>query len=101
MTSNTIYKFKGKVWVWQGEGAWHFVSLPKDKSTGIRKLYHGLTGGFGSLPVKVTIGKTTWKTSIFPESKAGQYMLPLKKDVRKAENFSEGDVITYKIQVLI
>lgn len=101
MPSSTLFTFKGKVWVWPGEGAWYMVNLPKDKSNGIRKLFQGLTGGFGSLPVKATIGLTTWRTSIFPESKNGAYMLPLKKLVRKNEKIHEGDMITFSLQIMV
>ncbi len=51
---------------------------------------HGdLTGGWGSIPVQVTSGETTWTTSIF-WTKEGSYILPLKQSVRKAEHIKEG-----------
>jgi hypothetical protein len=78
------FTFKAKIWLWQGKGAWHFISLPTKLSKQI-KGFQGPRRGFGSVRVKVTIGKTTWKTSIFP-SKEGHYILPLKADVRKKEN---------------
>lgn len=98
MSTKTIYTFKSRVWQLR---SWYMVSLPKDKSDGLKKLYRGLTGGFGSLPVQATIGKTSWKTSMFPEDRSGPFMLPLKKAVRSAEQFTRGDTITYTIEVLV
>jgi hypothetical protein len=64
-----VYTCKVKVWLYQGQAVWHFVSLPKTTAKKIKTLYAGMSGGFGSLPVVVTIGKTIWKTSIFPDTK--------------------------------
>lgn len=95
------YKIQTKVWLYPGQAAWHFVTLPKDESGQIKELFGGLKKGFGSLPVKVTIGETTWKTSIFPDKKAGAYLLPLKADVRKREKIMEGDALVLDIEVLL
>jgi hypothetical protein len=39
--------------------------------------------------VTVTVGGSTWQTSVFP-TKTGTYVLPVKKPVRTAENLTEG-----------
>lgn len=95
------YNIQAKVWLYPGQAAWHFVTLPKDESEQIKELFGGLKKGFGSLPVKVTIGETAWKTSIFPDKKAGGYLLPLKADVRKREKIVEGHVLDLDIEVLL
>jgi hypothetical protein len=64
-------------------------------------MYKGLTKGWGSLPVEVTIGKTTWKTSIFPDSKSGTFILPIKAVVRKKEEVYEGDARTIVFSVAL
>ena len=69
-----------KVWLYQGMAGWHFVNLPRKKSKEIKNLFGGMAGGWGSLPVIVTIGKTSWKTSIFPDKKTATYLLPLKQE---------------------
>ena len=80
---NPRFTFKSEIWLWDGKGAWHFITVPKDVSEQIKGFQADMPRkGFGSVPVKVTIGKTSWKTSIFPEKK-GTYLLPIKKDVRK------------------
>jgi len=96
------YGVQGKVWLYPGEsGNWHFFTIPKKESSELNALYKGLTKGWGSLPVEVTIGKTTWKTSIFPDRKSGTYLLPLKAAVRKKEELFEGDIctVTFVIQI--
>ena len=95
------YEFSVKVWLWTGDTPWHFVSLPKPDSEEIKTLFGEMKRGWGSLPVQVTIGKTSWKTSIFPDKKSGQYLLPLKAQARKAENISAGGTISLTIEVKV
>lgn len=96
MTKRVTYKQKAKVWLYPGEtAAWHFVSLDKKLSQKLRKEYRAFTRGFGSLPVEVTTGETTWKTSIFYDSKAETYMLPLKAEVRRKEGIRDGEHLTF------
>ena len=102
MKHPTIFKFSAKVWIYPGmKGAWHFVSIPKKESAGIKKIFGALAGGWGSLPVNVTIGKTSWKTSIFPDKKSASYILPLKSNVRKKEKIYEGDVTRCVIAIRV
>ena len=83
------------------KAAWHVVLLPKGLSQDLKKFFEGATAGFGSLPVEVTIGKTTWKTSIFPESRDGAFLLLLKAEVRKKENIKAGDTVSFALKILI
>jgi hypothetical protein len=94
-----MYKLKAKVWLYEGMAGWHFITVPKLQSKKIQKAFEGLTRGWGSLPVLVTIGKTTWKTSIFPDKKAGAFLLPLKSEVRKKEGIRAGDTISFNLEV--
>lgn len=50
--------------------------------------------------VQVRIGKTTWETSIFPDSRSGVYILPLKAKVRRAEGIRAGDTIAFTLDLL-
>ena len=56
--------------------------------------------GFGSIRVEVTLGGSTWRTSIFPDSKAGCYVLPVKKAVRTAEGVEIGDRVDVMVETL-
>lgn len=93
------FKIKEKVWLYPGATPWHFVSVPKKEAGVIKKKFGGNARGFGSLPVLVTIGKTKWKTSIFPEKKTGEYLLPLKAEVRKKEGIMSGDSISFLLEI--
>jgi hypothetical protein len=78
-----IYEVKERVWLFGGKASWYFVTLSKEVATDIDYFFTQNKRGFGSLPVLVTVGGTTWKTSIFPDKKSCSYLLPLKADVRK------------------
>lgn len=84
------FSFTGEVWEHEGPAAWHFVSLPEAIADEIEATYGHRAAGFGSLRVEVTIGKTRWSTSVFPDRKRGTYVLPLKKEVRAAEHLVAG-----------
>jgi Domain of unknown function (DUF1905) len=77
-----------------------FVSLPADASEEIRDLAGGPRRGFGSLRVRVTVGGSTWTTSIFPDSASGRYVLPTKRRVREAEALDAGDRATVTIELI-
>jgi len=76
------FTFTSELWMYQGKGAWFFVTLPTSESEKIKFFNQGRRG-WGSVRAMVTIGKTKWQTSIFPDSKAGAYLLPIKADIRK------------------
>ena len=94
-----MYSLRGKVWVYPGMDGWHFVSVSKKVSLEIRNYFGGRGRGFGSIPVTVTVGSTSWKTSIFPDKKTATYLLPLKKEVRKKEGIEEGKMLLYQLVV--
>ncbi|MBI5421570.1 DUF1905 domain-containing protein [Candidatus Peregrinibacteria bacterium] len=85
-----------KVWLWSGKASWHFVTIPAELSARIKGFDDPRRKGFRHMPVIVTIGSTTWRTSIFPEKK-GTYLLPLKAEVRKKEGIAENDQIRITI----
>ena len=94
------YTFQAQVWLHPGEsGAWHFLSVPEDITKEINFYFSEAKHGWGSLPVKATIGKTNWKTSIFPDKKTGTYLLPLKSEVRKKENILEGSTVSLRLEL--
>ncbi len=95
------FQFKAEVWLYPGEAAWHFVSLPKNISKQIKKEFGDMARGWGSLPVNVKIGTTKWKTSIFPDSKSNTYILPLKLEARKLEDIKSGDNVNISITLIM
>jgi hypothetical protein len=93
------FTFRTKLWRYQGAAAWHFVTLPKDVSAQIRALSQGLRNAFGSLRVIATIGKTAWRTSVFTDTKAGAFLLPVKAEVRRKEKLSADDAIDVCVEI--
>jgi hypothetical protein len=49
------------------------------------------------IPVTVQIGKTTWKTSLFPKDE--QYLVPIRMSVQKAEEIGVGDRVSIKLDI--
>lgn len=90
---------RATVWQWRGKGAWYFVTLPKSEADQIKAATLGRRRGWGSVPVVVTIGKTVFKTSIFPEKKSGSFLLPLKAEVRKKEEIADKDTISFNLSI--
>ena len=94
------YEFDGEVWEHDGAAAWHFLSLPEDLADEIDEVHGHLAAGFGSLRVDVAIGSTRWSTSIFPDTKRGTYVLPVKAAVRKAEGLTAGTTATVELVIV-
>ncbi len=92
-------RFTARLWRWDGPAAWYFVSLPPDVSDDIADMVEGRTGGFGSVRVDVAVGSSQWSTSLFPDSREGTYLLPVKKAVRLAEDLDEGDDVAVALTV--
>ena len=99
MTARNTYKIKSEVWLYPGMVGWHFMSVPKKQSEDIKKRFGAKAKGWGSLPVAVKIGKTSWTTSIFPDKKSGTYLLPLKAQVRKKEGIRQGDMVNFGLVI--
>jgi hypothetical protein len=97
-----IVVFDAELWMWDARRAdrWTFVSLPDGASEEIRDLAGGSHRGFGSLRVRVTVGASTWATSIFPGSGGGSYVLPIKQAVRTAEALDVGDTATVTVELV-
>lgn len=89
------FEFDGAIWMWRGPAPWYFVTVPDDYSRDIKAISGSVTYGWGVIPVSVQIGKTTFKTSLFP--KEDRYLVPVKASVRKAEKIDEGDTVTARL----
>ncbi|MEO0499123.1 MAG: DUF1905 domain-containing protein, partial [Pseudomonadota bacterium] len=86
---------------WQGDGAaWYFLTLPETAAAEIRIATSGLRRGFGSVRVGVDVGRSRWRTSVFPDRQRNSYLLPLKVAVRKAERIVEGDMVDVRLSLL-
>jgi hypothetical protein len=94
-SSSSNFSLKAEVWLYPAPVAWHFVTIPPNVSTEIKAHFGKQRVGWGSVPVTITLGKTTWKTSIFPDKKLHAYLLPIKAEARKKEGVKAGDMITF------
>ena len=100
----TAYDFEAPLWLWQARqatepGSWVFVSLPFEVSDEIEA--QAVPGkGFGSVRVEVTIGSSTWRTSLFPSAEEKTYVLPVKKSVRTAEGLDEGSEAAVRLSLV-
>jgi Domain of unknown function (DUF1905) len=90
-------QFSGDIWHWRGPAPFFFVTVPEEESAQLHEVAGAVSYGWGMLPVRARIGGTEWRTSLWP--KDGQYVLPLKVAVRRAEQLDEGDVVTAQLIV--
>ncbi|MCC5953211.1 MAG: DUF1905 domain-containing protein [Acidimicrobiia bacterium] len=97
---DATFGFSAELWEWTGKAAWFFVTLPVDDAEDIREMVPERRG-FGSVRVEVEVGSSRWKTSIFPDSSTGSYVLPVKKPIRDAERIDEGDIVNVTLRLLL
>ncbi|PPD15651.1 MAG: hypothetical protein CTY25_04885 [Methylobacterium sp.] len=92
-----LVRFTAPLWLWQGKGAWHFITLPEDESQVIRLAVP--RKGWGSVRVTATIGESRWQTSIFPDTRRNAYLLPVKAAIRKAEALAVGAAVDVSLSL--
>lgn len=92
-------EFSGEIWFWRGPAPWYFVTVPQNDSHAIKAIANLVTYGWGVIPANITIGDTQWKTSLFPKDEL--YLVPIRADIRKAENLAEGDLVTIRLQITL
>jgi hypothetical protein len=90
-------EFKGEIIYWRGPAPFLFVAVPDEPSRDIKAISPMVTYGWGVIPVHARIGKTEWKTSLFP--KDGHYLVPIRVSVQKSENLDVGDSVDIQIEV--
>jgi hypothetical protein len=90
-------EFPGELWYWKGPAPWYFVTVPEEECLVLADASTVVSYGWGVIPVTARIGRTRWKTSLFP--KDGRYLVPVKAAVRSAEGLNEGDVVAVRLGV--
>jgi len=109
---NNRFKIAAEVWIYGDDltgstnaaamrGSWYFVTVPKKTSEIINNRFGSYKRGWGSLPVEVIVGKTKWRTSIFPDRKIEAYLLPIKASVRKQEKIDNKDRLELELKILV
>jgi len=94
---STPLTFSGPLWFWRGPAPWYFVTVPAEYCGPLKAASGLVTYGWGMIPVRVRVGETEWKTSLFPKDEL--YVLPVRASVRKAEGIGEGDLVTVGMDV--
>lgn len=51
--------------------------------------------------VEVSVGGTTWRTSVFPSAGRANYVLPMKAAVRRPEELLDGDPVRVTLQLVV
>jgi hypothetical protein len=92
-----VIEFEGEIIYWRGPAPFLFVAVPEEQSGDLKAISAWVTYGWGVIPVKVRIGKTEWKTSLFP--KQGRYLVPIRVSVQKSENLGVGDQVVIRLEV--
>jgi hypothetical protein len=97
----TAFEFEAEQWQWDARRETVLlVSLPPDVSEEIAERAMALPrAGFGAIRVAVTVGETSWRTSIFPAA-PDRYVLPVKKAVRTAEDLELGDSVAVRLELV-
>ena len=95
----TGYRFHAVLWLIPEQAGWHFLTLPADLAADIRDEAAPYRRGFGSVKVTATVAGTSWDTSIFPDSKSGSYLLPVKRSIRVAAGLREGDSVEVELDI--
>ncbi len=98
MSAHT-FRFSAKLQKFQEAGGWQFLVVPKSLAMQLRERYRPNHGGWGSLRVRATVGKTSWLTSIFWLKRGGYYLF-IKKQVREAEALRLGKLIKATVTLI-
>ena len=83
--------------LWKGPAPWHFITVPEPECAELEATSAFVSYGWGMIPVTAHIGRSDWATSLFP--KDGQYIVPVKAAVRKAERIEIGAVVTVRLAI--
>ena len=90
-----VLEFSGEIIHWRGPSPFHFVTVPEEQSAAIEAVSSSVTYGWGAIPVQARIGRTDFRTSLFPRGEL--YLVPVKNAVRTAEGLELGDHVTVRL----
>ena len=97
---DATFDFTAELWLWDArdDASWVFATVPAEVGEEIADMAPPRRG-FGSVKVTVRVGGSEWRTSVFPDSTLGCYVLPVKKAVRRAEGLDVGDSAAFELDV--
>lgn len=89
------WTIRGKVKKFDAAAPWYYIPV-RDGHEATKPP----RGRWGSVPIKATVGDSTWNTSLFPMGKWGknEYFIAINAKVRKKEEIKLGDVVSVKVK---
>jgi Domain of unknown function (DUF1905) len=91
------FEIAGTVIEWRGPAPFYYLPTPIEVTEEIELYKRELTYGWGVIPAKVTIGKTTVTTSLIPRD--GSFYIPLKDAIRRPNQITVGDQVTLVLEL--
>jgi hypothetical protein len=91
------FEITGTVIEWRGPAPFYYLPTPIEVTEEIELYKRELTYGWGVIPAKVTIGKTTVTTSLIPRD--GSFYIPLKDAIRRPNQITVGDQVTLVLEL--
>ncbi len=91
------FEITGTVIEWRGPAPFYYLPTPIEVTEEIELYKRELTYGWGVIPAKVTIGKTTVTTSLIPRD--GSFYIPLKDAIRMPNQITVGDQVTLVLEL--
>jgi len=82
---------------WRGPAPFIYARIPEPVGAEIAAVKRIASYGWGVIPVRATIFRVTFETSLFPRD--GTYLLPLKVAVRKRIGVTVGDEVVVEMEV--
>ncbi len=95
---DVTFAFEAELYLWKEDASWVFVDVPIEVGEEIHDMPLPKKG-FGSVKVEVTVGSSTWSTSVFPSKESGSFVLPVKKEIRKKQQIDVGDNAQFELTV--
>ena len=99
MTGERSWEFDSTLFRWEASKALMILASVPEQASDEIDAYSPMKGGFGSVRVRVTIGGSSWLTSVFPDTTRGCYIVPIKKSVRVAEGVDLGEVAHIRLEL--
>ena len=87
------YQTKGNVEIFPQKGGWVYIRVPVMIT---KDLLHRADRGL--IPIKATVGKSSWNTSLLPMG-AGTHFIALNAKIRDKEGIEVGNKITISFEL--
>lgn len=87
-----LFTHTGKLNIFPMDAPWRYVEIPDSKVPNVPR------GGWRSVRVEVMVGRSVWRTSIFPHQ--GIHFIPMKRAACEAEGLVVGRKVKMKYRAV-